>query len=85
MLVSSDSLSPGSGEEPGATTGDSRKSDICKSQICEGWMSAHYITIVGKPTGSLGSSCSSVDASFVSWTVSGHQDLTALVTVKPTI
>lgn len=85
MLVSSDSLSPGSGEEPGTTAGDSRKKDICKSQTCKGWMSAHYITIVGTPTGLLGSCCSSVDASFVSWTVSGDQDLTALVTVKPTI
>lgn len=44
-----------------------------------------YITSVGKPTRSLGSCCSPVDASFVSWTVSGDQDLTALVTVKPTI
>lgn len=84
MLVSSDSLSPGSEEEPGATAWDSRKNDMQKSEL-RGVHIRHYLTIVGKPTGSLGSSCSSVDASSVSWTVSEDQDLATLVTVKPTI
>lgn len=43
------------------------------------------LPIVGEQTRALGRSCVSIGALSVSRTVSGDQDLAALVTIKPTI